>query len=299
MIKNIIITGGNGQDAKILAKIIKKYNLYFIINNGLKKKFKNLHYHKIDLFNFKKTFEFIKSTNPVGIIHLASKNETAKNKKLQFQTHYKKNFLMTKNLLNSIIKHNSEIKFIFAGSSQMYGNKRGVVNEKDKFKGNCHYSNYKIDSYNLIQKYRKKYKLNASTLVLFNHDSIYRNENFLLPRIAKYLKRNKFTKLNEIYNENIIGDFSHAEDICNAIYKLFNLKKLPSKIILSSYKFTHINDLIQYGIKKLKIKRLYEQKKIKKSKKLLLGNNNFAKKKLNWKINKNSLQAFKEILKNS
>jgi GDP-D-mannose dehydratase len=296
MIKNIIITGGNGQDAKILAKIIKSYNIYFVVNNRVRKKFKNLHYRKIDLFNFKKTFEFIKQTNPVGIIHLASKNETAENKKLKFQIHYKKNFLMTKNLLNSIVKINNRIKFIFAGSSQMFGNKRGVVNEKNKFKGNCHYSNYKIDSYNLIQKFREKFKLNASTLILFNHDSIYRNKNFLLPRIIKYLKEKNLTKLNEIYNENIMGDFSHAEDICAAIYKVLRLKKLPNKIILSSYKFTHINDLILYGLKKLRIKKLFKQK-IKKDKKLLLGNNNFAKKKLNWKIKKSSLIAFKEILK--
>jgi len=298
MIKNIIITGGNGQDAKILAKIIKSYNIYFVVNNRVRKKFKNLYYHKIDLFNFKKTFEFIKSTNPVGIIHLASKNETAENKKLKFQTHYKKNFLMTKNLLDSIIKINYKIKFIFAGSSQMFGNKRGVASEKNKFKGNCYYSNYKIDSYNLIQKFRKKFKLNASTLILFNHDSIYRNKNFLLPRIVKYLKENNLTKLNEIYNENIMGDFSHAEDVCEAIYKVLRLKKLPNKIILSSHKFTHINDLILYGLKKLKIKKIFKQK-IKKDKKLLLGNNNFAKKRLNWKIKKSSLIAFKEILKNN
>ena len=39
MIKNIIITGGNGQDAKILAKIIKRYNIYFVVNNRIRKKF--------------------------------------------------------------------------------------------------------------------------------------------------------------------------------------------------------------------------------------------------------------------
>ena len=55
--------------------------------------------------------------------------------------------------------------------------------------------------------------------------SIYRNKNFLLPRIARYLKENNFTKLNEIYNENIKGDFSHAEDICAAIYKILRLRK--------------------------------------------------------------------------
>ena len=80
--------------------------------------------------------------------------------------------------------------------------------------------------------------------------------------------------------------------------KILRLRKLPDKIILSSYKYTHINDFINYGIKKLKIKKLFKRK-IKKDKKLLLGNNNFAKKRLNWKIKKSSLIAFKEILKNS
>ncbi len=139
----------------------------------------------------------------------------------------------------------------------MFGNKKGVVSEKAKFRGVCHYSNYKIDSYKIIKKYKKKYKLNTSTLILFNHDSIYRNKNFLLPRIAKYLKTNNFLKLKEIFNENIIGDFSHAEDVCSAIFKIHQLKKLPDKIILSSYKYTSINELILYGIKKLKINNFF------------------------------------------
>ena len=296
MIKNIIITGGNGQDAKILAKIIKGYNIYYIVKNKTKKNFKNLYYFELDLLNFKKTCEFIRLINPVGIIHLASKNETAKNKKLKFKTHYLKNFLITKNLLDSIIRYNNKIKFLFAGSSQMFGNKKGVVSEKAKFRGVCHYSNYKIDSYKIIKKYKKKYKLNTSTLILFNHDSIYRNKNFLLPRIAKYLKTNNFLKLKEIFNENIIGDFSHAEDVCSAIFKIHQLKKLPDKIILSSYKYTSINELILYGIKKIKINNFFKSK-VKLKKKLLLGNNSFAVRKLNWKLKKSSLQAFKEILK--
>ena len=41
---------------------------------------------------------------------------------------------MTKNLLNSIVKINGKIKFIFAGSSQMFGNKKGVASEKVNLK---------------------------------------------------------------------------------------------------------------------------------------------------------------------
>ena len=298
MIKNIIITGGNGQDAKILAKIIKSYKIYSIVNSKLKKNSRNVKYLKLDLFNFKKTLKVIKHLDPIGIIHLASKNKTAKNKKLNFKTHYKENFLMTENLLKSIKNHNRNIKFIFAGSSQMFGNKKRIVNENSSFIGNCYYSNYKIDSYKLIKKYKKEHNLNASTAILFNHDSIYRKKDFLFPRIVKYLKIKDFIKLNEIFNENISGDFSHAEDICLALYKIFKLKKLPDKIILSSNKLTNINDLILYGLKKLKIKRSFDYK-VKKKKILLMGNNSFAKKKLNWKLKKNALQAFKEILKNS
>ena len=134
--------------------------------------------------------------------------------------------------------------------------------------------------------------------IFFNHDSIHRNKKFLLPRIVSYLKFKKYKKLYEIIKENIRGDFSHAEDICNAIYKITILKKLPDKIILSSNTLSSINDFIHYGVKKLKIKN-FQQINHKKDKKLLIGNNTLAKKKLNWKFKKSSFTAFKEILKNS
>ena len=46
--------------------------------------------------------------------------------------------------------------------------------------------------------------------ILFNHDSVYRNKNFI-PRLFK-IKNKDFKKLEEIYNENISGDFSHADE---------------------------------------------------------------------------------------
>ena len=57
-------------------------------------------------------------------------------------------------------------------------------------------------------------------MILFNHDSALRNKKFLLPRIVKAIKEKNENFLNNIYKENIIKDFSHAEDICNAIYLL-------------------------------------------------------------------------------
>ena len=298
MKKNIIITGGNGQDAKILANIIKKYQVNVLIkkkNKFLIKK-NNISYSKIDLLDYQKTLNHIKKIKPYAIIHLASKNNSSNKKKLSYSVDYKNNLLMTKNLLYSIINYNKKIKFIFAGTSQMFQKKIGVVNEKSKFKQTCFYSKYKIDSYKLIIKLKKYHKINASTAILFNHDSIYRNKKFLFPRIVNYLKSNELDKIREIHKENIYGDFSHAEDICYGIIKLMNLKKMPNKIIFSSFKLTSVNKLIDIALKYFKVKikfKKYDDYK----KNLLLGNNNFAKKKLKWVPKKNISLAFKEIMK--
>ena len=137
--------------------------------------------------------------------------------------------------------------------------------------------------------------LNACTVILFNHDSTYRNKKFLLPRIVRYLKKKNFNKINEIFKENIYGDFSHAEDICNGITKLIELKKMPDKIILSSFKLSSINKLIKYGLNFYKYKINLNDPKI--NKKLLIGDNTLAKKTLSWTLKKDYFLAFKELLK--
>ena len=144
-------------------------------------------------------------------------------------------------------------------------------------------------------KIKKKNKINASMAILFNHDSIYRNKKFLLPRIAKLIKEKKFLYLKKIFKENISGDFSHASDICNGIYKLSKTKINPNKIILSSNKRTFINDIINnlLDISKNKIK--FKKIKIKKFTSPL-GDNSFAKKNLKWIIKKNSYIAAQELI---
>ena len=91
-------------------------------------------------------------------------------------------------------------------------------------------------------------------------------------------------------------DYSHAEDICDALIKILFFKKRINKIILSSGKKTHINDIIKYLIKKNKLDLNLNFNNIKK-KYCIIGNNNYAKKTLKWKIKKNIFLAAQEIFK--
>tara|TARA_B110000971_G_scaffold221337_1_gene268054 strand:- start:5740 stop:6639 length:900 start_codon:yes stop_codon:yes gene_type:complete len=299
MKKRIIITGGTGQDGVILSKLLlkKKYQVYSLINKKIFTKTPKVNFINVNLLNSVSINKIIKTVKPYAIIHLASKNiSKIQLKSMKYRLFYKENYLITRNIVDSILKNDNKVKLIFAGSSQMFKKTNGIVNEKSKFMSSCYYSKYKIDSHNYIIKMKKKFNLIATTAILFNHDSKYRNSKFLLPRLAKYLHSNKLNLIKEIYQQNIFSDFSHADDVCFGIFLLLNSKKNLDKIILSSGKLSSINSLIDFALMKLKIINKLETPKKRTIK--LIGNNNLAKKSLKWNIKKDSLTAFKEILKN-
>ena len=92
-------------------------------------------------------------------------------------------------------------------------------------------------------------------------------------------------------------DFSHAEDICYAIYLIIKKEVEIENLILSSNKLTSVNSLITYLFKKYK-KKIKLDKQLKNKKINLIGNNRLAKKVLNWKIKKNSYHAINDIYQN-
>ena len=117
------------------------------------------------------------------------------------------------------------IHFIFPSSSQIFLNKKkNKYNEKDEFFRNNSYCKFRIEISKYLKKVNKKNNLKYINLILFNHDSVFRNKKSLLPRIVLAIKKKNEKFINMIYHENIIQDFSHAEDICFAIYLLIKKK---------------------------------------------------------------------------
>jgi GDPmannose 4,6-dehydratase len=295
----VLITGAHGQDGIILSKILlkKKYKVFGIIKkNEIKLNIPNVSYFVNDLLNYNKISNLVKKIRPNIIIHFASNNYPfSKEKKINYQNHYLENFVGTKNLLESV-KKNRKIYFVLAGSSRMYGkNTIGYVSEESQFKRTGFYESYKIDAHKLLMQYKHKYSFKATTAIFFNHDSIYRNNYFIIPKLVNSAINKNYIFLQKIYNFNLTGDFSHAEDICYAIYLLIKSKKNLDKIILSSGKKTQINDIILYIIKIFNIKNIIFQKP-KKQKKTLIGINSLAVKLLTWTPKKSVYDVVQEMI---
>lgn len=297
--KLIFITGALGQDGTILSNILinKKYRVVGLIKN---KKYlncnKKIKYFKINLSNINKLKKLISDLKPDYLIHFGSYNPSFIDKikdKIKFNKQNKKNTL---NLINCVKEKSPNTIFIFSNSSQIFRFRKFKVYEESKIIKTNHYTSFRIDILKYMKKLKDKFNFNFINLILFNHESIYRNKKFLVPRIVRALKNNNYNFINKIYKENIYGDFSHAEDICNAIYKIIKKGIIIDNLILSSGKKTSVNTIINYLIKKYKKKKILIKDKSH-TNKFIVGNNSLAKNLLKWKIKKNIFIAADEMYK--
>ena len=293
--KNVVITGALGQDGIILSKLLikKKYNIYGVVKKLNKKKIKGVNYSIVNILDYRRFSNYIKKVKPHALLHLGTENPNylELKKKKDF---YKKNLKTTKNLIDYFSKYFPNKKLILIGSSQMYGPSSKKVNLNSEFNSGNSYARFRVESYNYMVKRKKIDNSKMVTAILFNHDSSFRKKKFLIPRLVKLIKLKNFNKLDKIYETNISGDFSHAEDICYGLYKLMISKYSPDKLIFSSNKRTYINDIIYLLLKKNKIKYNFTNK-VKSNSSTPIGDNKFTSRLLNWSHKKNIFVAAKEL----
>ena len=296
MTKNVFITGGLGQDSQILVKLLykKKVNINVFIKKKSKNLQKKVNFIVNDLSNKKKIDRVFLKIKPDIVLHLAANNPSFDQE--NYNLFYQKNYIATENIFYSTFKANKKAKFIFCSSSQIFQKKNGIVSEGSKVQITSDYTKFRINCDHMMLQYKKLQKIDYINAILFNHDSEFRNKKFIIPRIIDALINKKVKFLDKIINENIYSDFSHAEDICLGLYKLMFGKLNIDKIIFSSNQKTSLNDIIKYLIKKnnLAINIINFKKTISKC---LIGNNNLAKKSLNWSLKKNIFLAANDIYK--
>lgn len=295
--EKILITGAIGQDGLILSEILikKKFDVYGIIKKkNCKHKIKKVKYINFNLLNYNELEQRLNRIKPDCIVHFASNNPSFKELKNK-KNFFRNNLHVLKNIIKYIINNDINIRLIFPGSSQMYGEKYKRVNEQSRFRPKNTYSIFRVKSHNLLLNFKKKKKLRFSTVILFNHDSKFRNKKFLIPRIIKAIINSNKSFLKKIIKENIYADFSHAYDICYGIYLLIKSKKNYNKIIFSSNQLTSVNEIIYYLINLINPKlNMINQKPISKNKKII-GNSKKARSLLGWRPKKNIFLASKEF----
>ena len=120
------------------------------------------------------------------------------------------------------------------------------IDESTSYNPKSAYGIAKTASQYLIKNYRENFNFNASTGILFNHESPRKDDSFVLKKIAKSVARIKFGLQNKIKLGNIKSkrDWGHAKDFVYAMW-LINKQKNASDYIIGTGKLHTVEHFLK------------------------------------------------------
>ena len=268
--QNILITGISGQDGIFLTSCLtERKNLNQTIIGVTRQsprqtfdKLKsvdttpaNLKLVNIDLTNKNDTLKLISDTKPTHIYNLSGPSSVhdSINKDLYFQKTINSIF---DNLTNACIQEKIYPNFFQACSSEMFSSANSMpLNEQSSFRPRSPYAEAKLEVYKKVNYLKEKHDWNIKSGIMFNHESEFRNKNYLFMKIfltAKQIK-NKEKDVLEVGSLDLCRDWSFAGDVSKAVH-LINISDENSNYVVGSGISTSIREVVEiifsfYGLK--------------------------------------------------
>lgn len=234
--KKILITGISGQDGIFLTKYLLEknsdINITGISRSNPKKSiygklkylghsdFNNINIYNLNLEDKKQVTDFIKDINPDVVYNLSGPSSVYKS----FLNSDNKESILNifNNLTSAIIENKIFPRFFQASSSEMFGIGNEILNENSAFNPNSPYAEAKLINHLKVKELNENYNWPIFSGIMFNHESEFRNKDYLIMKIIKSAKEisinpNKRLTLGSL---DYIRDWSYASDTVNAIYEI-------------------------------------------------------------------------------
>ncbi len=259
--KNILITGITGQDGIFLtAKILKNSKSDNIIGISRKKDHANffrkinsiykidsdrIQIHNLDLLNSEQVSSFISRFKPEQIFNLSGPSSVYQS--ISDPTISKKIEIIFENLISSLIKINYFPNFFQASSSEMFsGDVKKKLSEDSLMVPNSPYAESKYNNHKKIIKIIDNYDWNIISGIMFNHESEFRGDDYLLSKIINYAKNSKIHNKQklELGSLDYKRDWTYAKEVMDACYSLVNEGRKGS-FVIGSGKSNTIKDMVQ------------------------------------------------------
>ena len=249
-----MVFGCSGQDGALISRSLLRKN-YEVIgtsrsnepNKAILKALKidkEIRIIKNDLNNIHQTRTLIDEIKPNCIYNFSAQSSVGRSFSYPLETQLSI-VNATSTLLEACRLIDYDGSVFFAGSSEMYGDSKSAINYNSKIDLRSPYAAAKYQSYLLVKTYRELYKLKAFTGILFNHESPWRNENFISHKIilgAIECSRNKSHKVR-LGNINISRDWGWANEYIEAIQIISNAEGSKDYVICTG-KLTSLKEFI-------------------------------------------------------
>ena len=149
------------------------------------------------------------------------------------------------NLIDSIIKSKNICNFFQASSSEMFAPSELPLDENSKMGPRSPYAIAKFNIHNKIQSLKLQENLSISSGIMFNHESEFRANQYLIMKIINFViniekKHNDVLKIGSL---DLTRDWSYAKDVADAIYEI-NSKNISQDYVIGSGEGTSISKVL-------------------------------------------------------
>lgn len=302
--KKALITGITGQDGAYLAKLLlnKGYEVYGTYRRLSTPNFWRLQYLQIfdkvylipaDLGDTGSIIEALKISNPDEVYHLAAQSFVEASFETPVATGDVTGLAVTR-ILEAVRHIMPDIKFYFAGTSEMFG-KTGLLkggkplNENDYFYPMSPYAAAKVYGYWITCIYREAYDIFTVNGILFNHESPLRGLEFVTRKIANEVAKIALGLSKELRlgNLNAKRDWGYTPEYVEAMWLMLQ-QKYPDDYVIATGEAHSVKEFVE---KSFDIVGLDWQEYVKIDKRFfrpldvpcLIGDYSKAEKKLGWR----------------
>lgn len=226
-----LIVGIDGQDGYYLSRFLKEIG-YEVFGIARKKSVDNNLYGNdnlnlydciyADLTDATSIINAIQKTNPDEIYNLGGQSDIPLSWTQPLLT-TEVNAVGVIKLLEVIRLINPRIKFFQASSSEIFGLNDGTpCDELTPKNPRNPYGVAKLFAHNCVNAYREKYGMFACSGILFNHESVRRNPEFVTRKISRAVARiaNGEDYVLELGNLDAVRDWGFAGDYVRAMWMI-------------------------------------------------------------------------------
>jgi GDPmannose 4,6-dehydratase len=248
---SILITGVNSQDGSYLAEFLlsKKQEVHGTLRRTTNK---NLDYirgldikiHWATLENYASLYKVIQTVKPAEVYHLAAQSFVTNSFEDEFST-MSTNIHGTHYMLNACKEIVPNVKFYFAGSSEMFGNQPSPQSEATQMTPVSPYGISKLAGYNLCKYYRSAFDMFICTGIMFNHESPRRGKEFVTQKICQTAKRRERVALGNLEAKR---DWGYAKDYVEAMWMMLQ-GALPLDYVIATGETHSVREFVKlaYG----------------------------------------------------
>lgn len=297
----IFVVGAGGQDGKIISKILQREYIIGFYKNLIVDLKKNQNY-TINQYSKELIFDVVEKYKPEYLYYFASYHHSSEEKPEDDLNLIEKSnfthFILYGYFLEALREYSPHTKVFYSASSLIFGNPAcSVQDELTPINPICIYGITKAEGLFLGRYYRNKYGLFISNGILYNHESEYRSDRFLFPKVIKTaidIKNRRKDKLL-IGDLSSINDWGYAYDYVNAMIKILNLNS-PDDFIIATGEGHTVKEFLEIVFSRLGLDYrdyiLQDERIIVRKKPVLIGNPRKLIEKTGWQRS----VSFKEMI---